>query len=136
MGFKLQSPISDVWRFQNSHLALINEKKAWVLPVKLALNTHLVSACSNAGIETLEQVVNMLKVFNTFFRSFHNWLRKSEYSVGRLNFITECISKRNSSNAENWLLLSCVKVAKERFTKHFSEDEDSFLEDNCSIKLI
>ena len=61
MGFKLQSPISDVWRFQNSHLGLINAKKAWVLPVKLALNTHLVSTCSNAGTETLEQVVKYVE---------------------------------------------------------------------------
>ena len=78
----------------------------------------------------------MLKVFNTLFRAFHNWLRKSECSLGRLNCWTECISKQNSSNAENWLLISCVKVAKQRFTKHFSQDENNFLEDNFSIKLI
>ena len=32
-------------------------KKALVLSVKLALNTQLVFTCSNAGIETVEQVV-------------------------------------------------------------------------------
>ena len=56
-GFKQKFPILDVRWFQNSHLTLINEKKALVLSVKLALNTQLVFTCSNAGIETLEQVV-------------------------------------------------------------------------------
>ena len=119
-GFKLKSPILDVWWFQNSQLTKKNEKKAVVVSIKLALNTQLVFTCSNAGIETLEQVVKYVQSFNTLFWSFHCWLRKSECSLGSLNFRTEFISKRNSSSALNWLLISFVKVATERFTKHFS----------------
>ena len=55
-GFKLKSPILDVWWIQNWHLTLINEK-VLVLSVKLALNTQLVITCSNASIETLAQIV-------------------------------------------------------------------------------
>ena len=36
-------------------------KKALVLSIKLALNTQLVFTCSNAGIETLEQVVKYVQ---------------------------------------------------------------------------
>ena len=39
------------------HLTLINKKKVLVLSVKLAINTQLVITCSNAGIETLAQIV-------------------------------------------------------------------------------
>ena len=60
-GFKLKSPILDVWWFQNSQLTKKNEKKAVVVSIKLALNTQLVFTCSNAGIETLEQVVKYVQ---------------------------------------------------------------------------
>ena len=44
--------------------------------------------------------------------------------------------KVDSSNAYNWLLISFVIVAKERFTKQFSCDENNFVEGNFSLKLI
>ena len=60
-GFKLKSPILDVWWFQNSYLTLKKWKKASVLSIKLALNTQVVFTCSNTGIETLEQVVKYVQ---------------------------------------------------------------------------
>ena len=33
-------------------------------------------------------------------------------------------------------MISFVKVAKERFTKHFGHDENNFVEDNFSFRLI
>ena len=49
--------------------------------------------------------------------------------MGRVNCKTEYISKWNSSNALKWFLISFVKAAKERFTKHFVYDEYSIVED-------
>ena len=40
---------------------LNKRKKALVLSLKLALNTQLVFTCSNAGTETLEQVVKYVQ---------------------------------------------------------------------------
>ena len=56
-GFKLSNIftkflILDVWRVQNSHFNLINEKKALGLFETRAVNTNLVSTFSKYGIET------------------------------------------------------------------------------------
>ena len=57
-GFKVsniftKSPILDVWWVQNSHLTLINEKKALGLFETWALNNNLLSTFSKSEIETL-----------------------------------------------------------------------------------
>ena len=61
-GFKVsniftKSPILDVWRVQNSHLTLINEKKALGLFETQAFSNNLLSTFSKSEIETLQQVV-------------------------------------------------------------------------------
>ena len=56
-----KSPVLDAWRIQNLLLTLINDKKALILSVKLALNTQLVFTCSKSGVETLEQVVKYVE---------------------------------------------------------------------------
>ena len=57
----------DVWRVQNLHMALINEKKALGLFVKLILNTQLIFSRSTLGIETLEQVMKYVQSFIVSF---------------------------------------------------------------------
>ena len=57
----------DVWRVQNLHMTLINEKKALVLFVKLILNTQLIFSRSTLGIETLEQVMKYVQSFIVSF---------------------------------------------------------------------
>ena len=57
----------DVWRVQNLHMTLINEKKALGLFVKLILNTQLIFSRSTLGIETLEQVMKYVQSFMVSF---------------------------------------------------------------------
>ena len=57
----------DVWRVQNLHMTLINEKKALGLFVKLILNTQLIFSRSTLGIETLEQVMKYVQSFIVSF---------------------------------------------------------------------
>ena len=40
-----------------------SKKKALISSIKLTLNTQLVFTCSNAGIETLEQVAKKIQSF-------------------------------------------------------------------------
>ena len=57
----------DVWRVQNLHMTLINEKKALGLFVKLILNTQLIFSRSTLVIETLEQVMKYVQSFIVSF---------------------------------------------------------------------
>ena len=57
----------DVWRVQNLHMTLINEKKALGLFAKLILNTQLIFSRSTLGIETLEQVMKYVQSFIVSF---------------------------------------------------------------------
>ena len=96
-GFELlniftKSPIFDVWHCVKLARNIPHLRSIYLFKVKYRNTRASCEIFSKSLLLTLNK-------FHTFFRCFHCRLQTNKCCLGSLNCRTECISKRNSSNA-------------------------------------